>query len=275
MKTMNYKDLDWYVIFEDSKGKLLFLRDCLTNEQIQKYFVDKNMIDSLFDVKFNYDKTSPWWNRSYIREILNGPFLRELLDLRDLNLMKTTVILDEYEEKRTTEDYVRLITKEEAEALPLDVLKTLREYGYFTMSPHDIRTNGTARVFGVTGSRTPCYIRGFNVDDMSGVRPVISLKSNAPFCIIDKEKEVIEEIIKMIYILNNNVISKSKWLKYYQKYNSLRHFTGSVDFIVLKDLFAKALIGPNLSSLNEVNNYNEYVKSILEDLEQSSRLTLK
>ena len=144
IQTMNFKGLEWYIINETEKEKL-FMKDCFTNEMIIKYFDD---YDNDFDVQFNPDKTKIWWEDSYINEILNGAFLN-FLGKENLNVMKTTLTLGN--EIMTTKDYVRLITKEEAEKLPKEILKTIKKYGYWTMSPWGF-DGGYAYVFRVRGA---------------------------------------------------------------------------------------------------------------------------
>lgn len=175
MKTIKYKNLEWYVIKEDNKERVLLLKDSFTNEQIQKYFTNEHMVDDDFDVKFNYDGTNLWWRDSCIRMILNSKFLEDL-NINDLNIMKTTVELNE--EKVVTKDYARLLTKEEVENLNINILKTERIYGYWTMSPYNW-DGSYSRVFFVSGSDNPGYLYYNNVVAAYGVRPVVSLKSDA------------------------------------------------------------------------------------------------
>ncbi len=175
MRLVNYKNFEWYVIKENKKEKLLFMKDGLTVEQVKKYFTNNQMVDSDYDVRFNKDYTNPWWRDSYIRQVLNTKFLEDL-DLEDLNVMETTVELNT--EKVTTKDYIRLITKEEVEKLPLEVKKTNRQYGYWTMSPYYFYSSGSAYVFAVYGSSYPGYLSANYVNFSGVVRPVISLKSD-------------------------------------------------------------------------------------------------
>ena len=63
--------------------------------------------------------------------------------------MKTTLTLGN--EIMTTKDYVRLITKKEAKKLPKEILKTIKKYGYWTMSPWGFY-GGYAYVFRVRGA---------------------------------------------------------------------------------------------------------------------------
>ena len=167
IQTMNFKGLEWYIINETEKEKLLFMKDCFTNEMIIKYFDDYY---NDFDVQFNPDKTKIWWEDSYINEILNGAFLN-FLGKENLNVMKTTLTLGN--EIMTTKDYVRLITKEEAEKLPKEILKTIKKYGYWTMSPY--RFSGNAYVFYVYGASSPGDLSNYTVNGSRAVRPVISL----------------------------------------------------------------------------------------------------
>ena len=172
-KITTYKELEWYIINETEKEKLLLLRDSLTNEQIAKYFLEKAMVDFKYCVKFN-DKQSPWWDESYIQKVLNTRFLN-YLDKNDLNQMKTTLELNG--ERKIIEDYVRLLTYEEAKDLPLEIRKTERDWGYWTMSPSYFSRSGSAYVFGVSASN-PGRLGWSNVNNTNAVRPVISLKSN-------------------------------------------------------------------------------------------------
>jgi len=173
MKTQIYKNLEWYIINETSEEKLLFLKDSFTNEQVLKYFMDKSMVFLNYYIQFSKKIDSLWFRDSYIREVLNTLFLDDL-DKSDLNEMKTTVTLGN--ESVTTKDYVRLITQEEVLKLSKEVLKTEKEYGYWTMSPSYF--NGSyAFVFFVCGSADPGYLYDTYVSAAYAVRPVISLKS--------------------------------------------------------------------------------------------------
>ena len=174
MRLVNYKNFEWYVIKEDEKEKLLFMKDGIPADQVKKYFTNEQMVDSDNDVRFNKDYTNPWWRDSYIRQVLNTKFLEDL-DMSELNVMETTVELND--EKVNTKDYVRLITKEEAENLHLEIRKTNRQYGYWTMSPYYWR-GSLALVFFVYGSSDPGYLYYAYVNSSNVVRPVISLKSD-------------------------------------------------------------------------------------------------
>lgn len=173
MRIVEYKDLEWYVIKENEKEKLLLLKDSFTNDQIKKYFTNKEYIDSDYDVRFNKDYSNPWWRDSYIRQVLNTKFTEDL-NINDLNIMEIDVELDG--KKITTRDYVRLLTKEEVELLNIEILKTKREYGYWTMSPYSGNSSGYSRVFYVHGSSNPGNLNNTNVNNANGVRPVISLE---------------------------------------------------------------------------------------------------
>ena len=172
IKTTIYKSLEWYIIKETSKEKLLFLKDSFTDEMIQDVF---DRYDSAFDVQFNPDYKKIWWEESYIREVLNSVFLKRYLDAKDLNMMSTALKLNGAQ--RTTEDYVRLITKEEVESLSIEILKTIREYGYWTMTPYKF-FGSTASMFFVGGSSYPGRLSNYFVHGSVAVRPVVSLKSD-------------------------------------------------------------------------------------------------
>lgn len=174
-RIVKYKDLEWRVLKENDKEKLLMLKDSFTNELIRKYFTNENMVDSDCDVRFNKDYSNPWWRDSYIRQVLNTKFLEDL-NIDDLYVMETTVELNN--EKVTTRDYVRLLTKEEVKSLEKEELVTEREYGYWTMSPYHFYSSGYAYVFSVYGASNPGQLNYNIVNIAYGVRPVISLKSN-------------------------------------------------------------------------------------------------
>ena len=263
---ITYKNLDWYIINETEKEALLFLKDCFTNEQIAKYFLDKSMVDCDYDVRFSKNN-SFWFGESYIREGLNN-FLNDL-DIRDLNIMSTTISFNG--KTVTTEDYVRSITKEEAEILPIEVIKTEREYGYWTITPWGFSSSGIAGVFFVFGSSSSGRLFNDWVRIPRGVRPVISLKSE------NLNSEItLEELIKMIYVLQNNEIDSEKWRKFIIRYDRIKGLNGSIDFQVLRNLFAQSLTTSKLKpmSSSELDIYIKQRDGILEDLKQSRKLIL-
>ena len=195
-RIVRYKGLEFRVIKENDNERLLMLKDSLTNELIKKYFTNTNMVDSDCDVKFNKDYSNPWWRDSYIRQVLNTKFLEDL-NIDDLNVMETTVELNN--EKVTTRDYVRLLTKEEVKSLEKEELATERQYGYWTMSPSYF-SGGIAFVFYVIGSAYPGHLNYNFVNSSYGVRPIISLKSNVSVTELtdniasDRDCDKIEEI---------------------------------------------------------------------------------
>ena len=163
---------EWYIINLKDDETTLFMKDKMPVSRVEKYFSER-LLDSDKDVKFDTKGKNPWWADSEIRFILNSIFLNDL-DVKQMNKMVTTVKLDDQE--RTTEDYVRLITKEEAESLPQEILKCSGEYGYWTMSPsffshwfyaNELYVNSTGAV---------------NSHDITwggyGVRPVINLNTD-------------------------------------------------------------------------------------------------
>ena len=171
---VKFSNLDWYIIDEVDNTLTLFLKDKLSPEQCSKHF-DNRLLDSDKDVRFNPNCKNIWWADSPIRMALNSEFLK-YLDKSKLDLMTTTVSIDG--QSRTTEDYVRLITKEEAEILPSDILKSNYKYGYWTMSPYYFSSNSNAGEFSVTGAGE---LYGWSVVSFGyGVRPVIRVtKDNA------------------------------------------------------------------------------------------------
>lgn len=170
---VKFSNLDWYIIDEDEDTLTLFLKDKLSPEQCAKYF-DNRLLDGDKDVRFNLNCKNIWWADSPIRMTLNGEFLKDL-DKTKMELMETTVSIDG--QSRTTEDYVRLITKEEAEILPSDILKSNYKYGYWTMSPSSFILWSVAFEFVVSGAGE---LSNYYVHFGYSVRPVIRVaKDNA------------------------------------------------------------------------------------------------
>lgn len=163
---VKFSNHDWYVIDEVDNTLTLFLKDKLSPEQCSKYF-DERLLDGDKDVRFNPNCKNIWWGDSPIRMTLNSEFLK-YLDKSKLDLMTTTVNNDG--QSRTTEDYVRLITKEEAEKLPVKILKSKYAHGYWTMSPSLFGYDSHAYEFFVTNAGELTYT---GVRHGYGVRPVI------------------------------------------------------------------------------------------------------
>nr|DAI13199.1 MAG TPA: hypothetical protein [Caudoviricetes sp.] len=170
---VKFSNLEWYIIAEDEDTLTLFLKDKLSPEQCAKYF-DEGLLDCDKDIKFSNNVKNIWWADSPIRMTLNSELLKDL-DKTKMELMETTVSIEG--QSRTTEDYVRLLTKDEAERLPLDALKSNYDYGYWTMSPSDFGYWGVANEFSVTGAGE---LTNYSVSNGYGVRPVIRVtKDNA------------------------------------------------------------------------------------------------
>ena len=162
---------EWYIINLKDDETTLFMKDKMPVSRVEKCFSER-LLDSDKDVKFDTKGKNPWWADSEIRFTLNSLFLDEL-DVEQMNKMTTTVELDGQE--RTTEDYVRLITKEETELLPQEILKCSGQYGYWTMSPSSFGNWFDAYELGVnsTGAVDDNYTwNGY------GVRPVINLNTD-------------------------------------------------------------------------------------------------
>ena len=162
---------EWYIIELKDNETTLFLKDKLPSSDVEQYFSER-LLDSCKDVKFDTKGKNPWWADSEIRFTLNSLFLDEL-DVEQMNKMTTTVELDGQE--RTTEDYVRLITKEETELLPQEILKCSGQYGCWTMSPSCFIWWFYADVLRVHSSGA---VRSSNTWNGYGVRPVINLNTD-------------------------------------------------------------------------------------------------
>lgn len=162
---------EWYIIELKDNETTLFLKDKLPSSDVEQYFSER-LLDSYKDVKFDTKGKNPWWADSEIRFTLNSLFLDEL-DVEQMNKMTTTVELDGQE--RTTEDYVRLITKEETELLPQEILKCSGQYGYWTMSPSHFGNGFFAYELDVNSTGAVYSSITWNG---CGVRPVINLNTD-------------------------------------------------------------------------------------------------
>ncbi len=269
MEKLIYKDLEWYIMKETEEEKLLLLEDAFTNEQIQEYFKNKNMVDEFFNVRFSEDKRKIWWKDSYIRKVLNSVVLNKKLSKNDLNIMKTS--LDFLGNTSVTEDYVRLLKIEEVRELPEKMLRTRYEKGYLTMSPYHYGI-GEVSMYGVSGCCIPSIMYGCFADDTYRVRPVISLKSNVLLSKVLNEKEITEQIIRMIYMLNNTEVNLETWITYYKEYEKIKNISGSTELLKSKDALARLLI--NFDFSDDILNYNEYMKVLLDDLDCTKKLKL-
>lgn len=169
---VKFSNHDWYIIDEDDDTLTLFLKDKLSPEQCTKYF-GESLLDDDKDVKFNPNYKNIWWADSPIRMTLNSELLKDL-DKTKMELMETTVSIDG--QTRTTEDYVRLITKEEVERLPKKILKSNYNYGYWTMSPSSFNLDSYAPEFFVLNAGELAFN---DVNVSYGVRPVIRVAKDS------------------------------------------------------------------------------------------------
>ena len=161
---------DWYVIEEDEKTQTLFMKDKLSPKQMEKYF-DEDVLDSDRDTRFSFVNNK--WRDSHIRFVLNSKFLNDL-NIENLVIMESSQKINNEEIK--TNDYVRLLTIEDARNLPKEILKTNYDSGYWLGSASDYRGyyDYVWSVYSVGWlDYFSCYYMG------AGVRPVVKIsKSN-------------------------------------------------------------------------------------------------
>lgn len=165
---VKWSEYEWYVIGTKDNKYTLFLKDKMPKDLVERLF-DSKFLDSDSDVRFNTNCENIWWKDSHIRMALNSEYLK-YLNLDEMIRMKTTVNIDN--EESTTEDYVRLITKEEVEKLPEEILRCGGEYGYWTMTPSLFIVDSSAREFSVNSTGT---LSGNSVSYGCGVRPVVQV----------------------------------------------------------------------------------------------------
>lgn len=139
---------------EDDTYYKLMQEDCLSKEEIEKYFTMPNSTCDN-EVRFN-DFGDNRWKNSYIRHILNSNYLKDNFDLEELRPIDG--------------DYIVLPTKEEVENMP-DEVRT-NESWYWTLSP---RSANSSVVFFVN---TYGYVFYSGAYGACGVRQVVYLKSS-------------------------------------------------------------------------------------------------
>ena len=151
---IQFSNLDWFIINQDEESYTLMLKNRMTKEMIKKYFTQQGMVDSDCDVRYSFTSNNDW-KESYIRLVLNTSFI---YDLDKDNMLKMN------------DDYVRLVTKEEAENMSLDMRKVNKQYGYWTMTP---LSGGSYNVWIVAAGG---YVYDYSASYTYGVRPVIKIK---------------------------------------------------------------------------------------------------
>ena len=159
---VSFGGYEWYVIAEDDDTKTLFMKDKLSSDDIEDFF-NKEYLDDYKDVRFSFHDNK--WRDSIIRAVLNTEFL---VDLDRGKLRSMTTNLNGIE----TVDYVRLISKEEVEKLPVEIRKCSGEYGYWTLTPYSGSTYYVNYVY------SDGYVSTGNAWYEYGVRPVIRVLSS-------------------------------------------------------------------------------------------------
>lgn len=158
-KVITYNGFEWYIIEEKKESIVLFMKEKLSEELI-------------YDVRFSKDEKNNDWKDSHIRQVLNTKFLEKFIT-DDLVLMKT-----KYDDDKTSDDYIRLITIDELKKLDSNIRKVKCNYGYWTMSPGNFNS-GLAEVYEFYLSGTYIAIYSSLVTGRSGVRPIIEVRKNA------------------------------------------------------------------------------------------------
>lgn len=158
-KVITYNGFEWYIIEEKKESIVLFMKEKLSEELI-------------YDVRFSKDEKNNDWKDSHIRQVLNTKFLEKFIT-GDLVLMKT-----KYDDDKTSDDYIRLITIDELKKLDSNIRKVKCNYGYWTMSPGNFNS-GLAEVYEFYLSGTYIAIYSSLVTGRSGVRPIIEVRKNA------------------------------------------------------------------------------------------------
>ncbi len=149
-----------YRCFDEDK-QLLTTIDVLSEDILNSITEDVRVVKNN-GIMYNNDILNGNWEDSIPRRILNHAFLDNYLEEINLNKM--------------SEDYVRLLTKEEVEKLESEFHNVSKRYWTMTFKNYD--SDNWAYVFAVYGSSDPGYLnRDYVSWSYPGVRPVICLKS--------------------------------------------------------------------------------------------------
>lgn len=180
---VKYCGLDWLVIGIEEKVMTtvtsesvymgarqfvkLMLKNKLNKEQLKTCGYNP---DSYNDIAYNQDSSNNDWLESDVRKCVIK-FANEKLNVSDLQSMRTN-----YDENKYSEDFIRIPTLREAEALPKNLRKIDADSGYWTMTSSygTTDTDSYAYVFRVNSDGN---LGLFNVYNTNGVRPVITLST--------------------------------------------------------------------------------------------------
>ena len=164
---IKYNNYEWYIIDIDNDKAILLLKDKLSKEEMQELF-DEDLLDDDKETRFSYDYKNWRWSDSPIRQVLNTKWLSKF-NKNELVQMKTEIEFNN--EKMIANDFIRLMTYEEIQNMPLEILKS-NKYGYWLGSPSYVGF-GVAHVHVVGSSGVN---GGSGVYNANGVRPVILVK---------------------------------------------------------------------------------------------------
>lgn len=274
-KVVEYHGLNWFVVNEDKTETLLFLKDSFTREQALKYF-DSKIVNRQGGVPFNRDSRKVWWDDSYIRKGLNSGLLSDL-DIADLNMMRTTVELEG--EKRTTEDFVRLLRKEEAlrlKRIQERILKATKDY-WLMDTYYDI-DGECAENYYMSMSSSSARLDTWNGLLLEpSVRPMISLKPESSENLIFKfeHKEETEIDIRRIIDMLNNGVDTLLWTGYYFRFCLYRNVVGPSDYMELLNVLGETLLKAMfLMSEEQIQEYDKKKSDIEEFLGNSKKLII-
>ena len=164
---VKYNNYEWYIIDIDSDKVTLLLNDILPKGEIEELF-DESLLDSFKDVRFSYNPKNWRWSDSPIRQALNTKWLSKF-NRAELVQMETKIEFNN--EIMIANDFVKLMTYEEIQNIPVEILKSSR-YGYWLASPSFVNWHGSlVCIVGASGAATYSYVN-FSL----GVRPVVSVK---------------------------------------------------------------------------------------------------
>lgn len=163
----------WYIIKVEKNRLTLLMKDVLDRDSMTEIF-DREYLDNDCDVKYS-NKNGFDWQKSIIKKGLNDKFL-DKLDIARLLRMNTN-----YDENKSSKDYVRLLTIREAEKLPENIRKSSKSY--WTMSTSSINVNWSyTNNWGYMNEwlvESDGSLNGWHsVVYHSSVRPVIQIKVN-------------------------------------------------------------------------------------------------
>lgn len=170
-----FNSYDWYIMKIDNDIATLVMKECLPKETVLKYW---NEIDVDGDVKFSINNSYDFDKSNLKAGLMKFAKAEFPHHLRKMKI--------NYDEDKYCESFMRVPTIREVEKFTTEMHNIEHKYGYWTMSPYGLTSDGVAHVFFVYGSTYPGYLSHYYVSNSVALRPVISVKVD----VLNKKSEV-------------------------------------------------------------------------------------